>query len=407
MRRLQYDKPIKDVSKITVNAHGASGKVAEVSDGVKSVIVKADQHNAAEVVAADNMMRGGMFKSRKYKVEAPKSRIASAADIAELKAKVKAPGVMVSKDERNFVTGLSGSNPAIVAEAMSSGGEMMDTLLKSAVNKWVPAGEDAGKPAVTTVDKGQVKEIKKLVTSTGPIKAMAKASAADAAMGMGDRVLTFWNAKNFLFNPKTKTFAFVDNTSSTNEGTLTDKMTLDGFENARYSFNEWVNADFVRDLGKNVDALAEKFVRNFTGIDKNGDEMPGFGIMQGFDFGGRCERGGEEGAGHAEGNGQEELQVADGCHEGGIHRGARDGDQEPVEPAPGDQRASRERPTPGRHVAAGSSQRAGAWGRQGQGVGRRQRRGPAAVAAAREAGGARAQGVAHEEVPEVRFEEMR
>lgn len=91
-------------------------------------------------------------------------------------------------------------------------------------------------------------EIKKLVTKTAPIKALAKAMAADAAMGMSDRVLILFNAQNFLFDPKSKRFNFVDNTSSDAAGSLTSKITAAGLENARSSFDAWTRMAFVKKL---------------------------------------------------------------------------------------------------------------------------------------------------------------
>ena len=269
VQRLAYNKPIKNVTSINVFTGGASGLVAEVSDGGKSVIVKSDQANAAEVVAADKLMRGGKFKSGNYKVKAPKSRIASASDVAELKAKSLNPAVMVSPDPRNFVTGLSG-NPTLIAESMT--GETLDSALKGAVTSTKTKG-DAGKDVTTFQrDDTQVNEIKKLVTKTAPIKAMAKAMAADAAMGMGDRVLVFFNAQNFLFDPKSKKFSFVDNTSSDAAGSLTSKMTTAGVENARANFDAWTRMKFVQMLVTDIDGFAARVANNFTGLDDEGEQ---------------------------------------------------------------------------------------------------------------------------------------
>ena len=129
IRRLAYNKPIKNVVSIKVFAGGAGGRTAEVSDGTKSVIVKSDQVNAAEVIAADKMMRGGKFKSGSYTIEAPKSRLASGSDLAELKAKANAPGVLQG-DPRDFVSGLDGK-PTIVAEPLA--GQTLDEQLKASV----------------------------------------------------------------------------------------------------------------------------------------------------------------------------------------------------------------------------------------------------------------------------------
>ena len=270
VRRLAYNKPIKNVTSINVFAGGSSGLVAEVSDGSKPVIVKANQANAAEVVAADKLMRGGRFKSGSFKVKAPKSRIATAADVNELKAKAAVQAVMVSQDPRNFVTGLDGPYPALIAESMK--GETLQSTLTGAVAATKSTGDD-GK-AVTTYARNDalVDDIKGLLTKTAPIKAMAKAMAADAAMGMSDRVLVMFNAQNFLFDAKTKRFNFVDNTSSDAAGSLTSKITALGLENARSSFNAWATMRFVARLATDLDAFATQVVTNFTGLDDQGDQ---------------------------------------------------------------------------------------------------------------------------------------
>ncbi len=269
VQRLDVDKPIKKVKTINVFPFGSSGQVAEVSDGGKPVVVKVDQKNAAEVVAADKLMRGGKFKSGRHKVKAPKSRLANGADIAELKAKVNLPGVMVSPDPRDFVKGLDGSNQSIIAESLS--GANMQQKLTGAVTS--SQGTDEAGEAVTTVrrDDAFIEETKKLFKSSSAIKAMSKALAADCAMAQGDRVLHQFAPANFKYDGKKKTFSFIDNTQSSAAGTLVDKMTKDGFMNARASFNQWADVEFVRWLRTDLDSLANKIVDNFTGCDANGD----------------------------------------------------------------------------------------------------------------------------------------
>jgi hypothetical protein len=280
LRRLTYDKPIKNVKSIKVVQHGAGGRTAEVSDGKKAVVVKSDQMNAAEVLAANKLQSSGRFRSRGYKVKAPKARIASSADLKELKDKAAGPALQ-SQDPRNFVTGLDGSNPTLVMEAL--GGDTMQSQIGAMVSE--SKGAD-GSESFTT-DPAAVKAIKKLVSSTGAIKAMAKAAGVDAAMGMDDRILGKWNGDNFLFDPKKKTFNFVDNTSKSTYGSLIDKIGDQGLENARAGFEAWLGRPWVGELLQDRDLAAAMIVENFTGIRDGGGHAAGMGIMGMFQYMGR------------------------------------------------------------------------------------------------------------------------
>lgn len=271
IRRLAYNKPIKNVVSIKVFAGGAGGRTAEVSDGKKAVIVKSGQVNAAEVIAADKMMRGGRFKSGKYKIKAPKSRLAGAADIAELKAKVNAPGVLQGAP-REFVTGLDGK-PTIIAEPME--GETLDAQMKAAVTKTTTTGDDGKAKNTSTRDDDAVKAIKKLVSSSAPIKAVAKATGIDVGMGNGDRFLTQFAPENFLFDAKTKRFKFVDNTAKDTKGSLVSKADQGTYVNARGTFNAWVSWPYVDQLISDPDALTSRLVTMYTGLKPDG--MQGFG----------------------------------------------------------------------------------------------------------------------------------
>lgn len=284
IRRLAYNKPIKNVVSINVFAGGAGGRTAEVSDGSKSVIVKSDQVNAAEVLAADKMMRGGGFKSGGFKIKAPKSRLASAGDLAELKAKANAPGVLQG-DPRGFVTGLDG-NPTIIAEPMA--GETMDHQLKGAVTTTKSVGDDGKTKNTFTRDEATVSAIKKLVSSTAPIKAVAKATASDVAMGNGDRFLGQFAPENFLFDAKSKKFSYVDNTAKDAKGSLVSKKDAGGdFTNARANFNSWASWTYVNQLVSDPDALAGRLVEMYTGLNSQFKHRQlGMGIISPFLAGG-------------------------------------------------------------------------------------------------------------------------
>jgi hypothetical protein len=260
IRRLAYNKPIKNVVSIDVMQGGGGGRTAKVSDGASSVIVKSDQVNAAEVIAADKMIRAADSKSGGYKIKAPKSRIASASDLAELRAKANAPGVLTGLP-REFVTGLEeGKQPTIIAEAVS--GETLLAQQERAVTKT----DDGG----YTRDEASVSAIKKLLSSTAAIKAIGKSTASDVVMGMGDRFIGAFNPENFLFDAKSKRFSYIDNTAKSSEGALVSKVLADGLDNARYGFNAWAKLHYIQDLISAPEELALTLVKNYTGIDAKG-----------------------------------------------------------------------------------------------------------------------------------------
>ena len=278
IRRLSVDKPIKKVTSINVVIWGASGKVAEVSDGGKKVMVKVDQGNAAEVIAADRLARKSGAASGKYKVKAPKSRIATAAELQELQAKAADPNVMKAPDPRNWVTALTnGTNPSIVAEAME--GEQMKEVLEKASGKSTKYDKVAKKNVSTYVapDPTLVAAVRKLITSSAAIKTMAKGMTSDVAMGMADRVLGSWNSENFLFNASTKRFAFVDNTMNIGSGMLVASAAQSAYD----SFEEWGRLGMVVNLANNMDAMAQTFVKNYTGLEADGTFFNG-GIIYPF-----------------------------------------------------------------------------------------------------------------------------
>jgi len=259
IRRLSVDKPLKRLTSIDVLPGGASGKVAQVSDGGTPVMVKVDQGNAAEVIAADRLARKSGAKAGKYKVKAPKSRIALGPDLTELQLKAADTNVMKSTDVRNWVTGLGGTKPAIISEMM--GGETVKDTLAGASGRSEVWDDVTQKSTAVFVapDPGLVSVVKTLVTSSSAVKALAKGVTSDVAMGMADRVLGMWNPENFMFDAASKRFSFVDNTQSSPEGTLVTSAVQDG----RAGFDAWTRMAMVSQLVNDLDGLSVKFATKY------------------------------------------------------------------------------------------------------------------------------------------------
>lgn len=256
------------VNDVKVFSGGGSGKVAKFSDGGTPLIVKVDQLIGNEVVVAGNLLaandaQGGA--SGGYRVQAPASRIASPQEVQEIKAatlRCLQPG----DDPRNFVTGLDGANPVVVAE-MSSGQSFLDVIRE----------EQHG----VTDKKGRVKAdpdsiLFKMVKSSGPFTALARASVPDLVMGMKDRLHGLWNPENFLYDDTSKTFNFVDNTQNSNSGFIT---TVDlgqwGIYTSKESFDSWAGLGEIRRLTSDIPDLANKMLETVTGLDANGNVMGG------------------------------------------------------------------------------------------------------------------------------------
>ena len=278
IQRLSVDRPLKKITSIEVFSEGASGKAAKVSDGGKSVVVKVDQSNAVEVIAADRLARKGGAAAGKFKVKAPHSRIATPQDVAELKVKANTPNVMVNADPRSFLTGLDGNHPTLIAEDM--GGDSLQKQLKAAAGRTETDEinpKTKKKNIVYRPDQALIESIKGLL-APAPIRTMAMAQASDVAMGMADRVLGGWNAENFLFDAKKKRFAFVDNTQHTGPGFLV----TNSIQNAEASFNEWCNHYMTKQLVGDIDRLAVNFVSKFTGLNMEGSEFSDGGLLYVF-----------------------------------------------------------------------------------------------------------------------------
>ena len=119
VRRLVWNDPLAKITSIKVLGQGASGVVAKVSDGGTPVFVKADQEMSTESIVAGNMLREGKFKSGKFQVVAPRTRLARPPDLAELKAKSARPDVL-DGDPRDFVKRLDGKHGTVIAEQVDS-----------------------------------------------------------------------------------------------------------------------------------------------------------------------------------------------------------------------------------------------------------------------------------------------
>jgi hypothetical protein len=281
IRRLSVDKPLRKVKSIKVIQEGSSGTVAEVSDGSKPVIVKVDQPNAAEVIAADRLLREGQFGSDKFKVRAPRSRIATPADEQELTQKAPNPKVLKQGTERNFVTGLATGKPVLIAEKM--GTETLKGRLEKATSARAVLDAEGNKTKQTRYknDAAQFNKILRLVTNTRPIHAMAEAAAADVAMGMGDRVLSMFNTENFGYAAKAGRFNFVDNTHNIAAGYLTDKTTI-GHGDAQANFKAWAAMPYLARLWQGDEVFAKALVSKYTGLNEAGDSQLGDGLYHFF-----------------------------------------------------------------------------------------------------------------------------
>jgi hypothetical protein len=184
-------------------------------------------------------------------VKAPQSRIASQSEIADItnaaNNKLKA-----GTDPRKFVWGLGQDNAVLVAEK-SSGRTFEDVLQNDPhTSKGKFGGAELNKESI----------LSQLIKQQGPIMSLAKSIPADAVMGMGDRILMYFNAQNFLWDATTNTFNYVDNTQNIDGGFISTTVQSFGTYTGEESFKDWAKKSFVKDLKSDIPGLAAKAFTN-------------------------------------------------------------------------------------------------------------------------------------------------
>ena len=249
-----------DFSKTTsvnVFQKGGSGNVAEVSDGVGSLIVKSDQLIGNEVVVANELhARSGAQSGGKdgYTVTAPGSRLATDQEIAALKA--VAPQKLVSGQKpRSFVAGLDSDNPTVLME--KAGGRDFTDIL----------GDDNHTKKSRFGGKLKLNEdsiLSQMVNKPGPLTALGQAVVPDVIMGMKDRIIGMFNPDNFQYDESSGSFLFIDNTQNSASGFLTS-VDIGDIYTHKESFDAWARLPEVRKLSGDMDALAEAMFTNFIG----------------------------------------------------------------------------------------------------------------------------------------------
>ena len=226
------------VKEVQVMQGGASGNVAELKDGNKSIIVKANQLNATEVLVANNLIHGLNIKNGKYSVNAPEVRLLSLEEIEKLK-KISKEKMKDKSKARNFLIDL-GKNDTLVMDK-STGNTFKDIVEKEKHSKkpWYSSER-------VVRDESPLVQLARFA---GPLNVLGQAAAVDIFMGMGDRLTKSFNPENFLFDTKNKTFNFVDNTENIDSGYLTSKVIRDFTIQEVYDgFKSWAGHPMIQDL---------------------------------------------------------------------------------------------------------------------------------------------------------------
>lgn len=247
----------RKVTSVEVSPGGASGRVATFRFGRESKVVKAGQFNAAEVVVAATLINDMEFASGKFRIRAPMTFIADDAERADIRAALRRKDIMVG-DPRNFPTALEADAPVVVADEMSG-----VTVRKLLTQK--------------TFKNGRIRPdsvLAVLMTQPDAMAVLGKATAADIVMGNGDRLAEAINLENFMFNAKTRTFNYVDNTNKASAGYLTENTTRDRGEQrtttAEGAFVAWTEKHFVGTVHGAADRrtaardVAESVIGRFT-----------------------------------------------------------------------------------------------------------------------------------------------
>jgi len=283
IRRLALDGTnFANTNAVTVEQRGSSGKVAEYSDGGSSLIVKVDQGNAAEVLAANNLHAAvaGEGASGGFQVMAPKTRIATPQERAILKAKAQqfvAPGT-----ERNFITGLDTNQPVVIMEK-GSGKNFAQAVAEDTYTKTVTKKRRFGRSKQET-HLSEDSLVMRMILEPGPLTTLGASVVPDVVMGMKDRLMSF-NPDNFMFDAATATFGFIDNTQNFTSGFLTAQG---GNDTAEKAFRDFAADQIFGMVGSDPHGLADYiwdlvFAPNGVFLDVADQQIGGLLVQQAQD----------------------------------------------------------------------------------------------------------------------------
>lgn len=251
---------------------GSGQGVAIVDDGGDKVVLKGRQPWANEVVAISNLM-----------AEVLKPQKGENAPLAEYARAVTAKARVLSAGEANTAANqVQALAPAIPGDANRKPDVVADIRTPiTLVYAYVPGKDfqdflDANNAPQGAADKISEKRvlggrgarrngspIAKFWTDPGPMYQIGKASAVDLISGNGDRLLSYFNPKNFRLDDDNGVMVFIDNLAKNTQSFLTDVAAF--HVTARDAFDAWAAMAYVNDfITGNDGAVADLLLQNLA-----------------------------------------------------------------------------------------------------------------------------------------------
>jgi hypothetical protein len=256
---------------------GSGQGVAIISDGSIPVVVKGKQGWGYEVVVISELMNTVLQSNAgdEYLEEAEyanaitsRARLAAENELPTIQDIVRnyAGEVASDPDRKQNVINDIGTPPTVIY-SYASGDDFVDVLAKykSGDRK---VTEKRGMRGIRTPRDGS-NPIVQIWSDPGQMQQLGMASVVDIISGNGDRLLRYFNPKNFRLEEQSKTLVMIDNVAKAGEVFLGDNQEFG--DTAEQSFNSWSEQLFIKPFILGNDAvIANIALQNFaTNFEQN------------------------------------------------------------------------------------------------------------------------------------------
>ena len=251
-------------SKVTT---GSGKGVAIISDGSEPVVVKGGESIAGEVIAAGNLMQQVMSTTteegaveHEWTASTTQARSASPEESQTIQKLVQqtAPDDKENK-KANFLSDVV--KPTTVVFSYVPGKDFEDILKEQNDQK-------------QTKSRGLLKSgrkmnpdspIAQLIADPGQMTLLGKASAVDIFSGNGDRILNYFNPKNFRIDKENKELILIDNVQSIGASYMHSFTDKQGLFTSKEGFEIWASSpDLKGFLEGDMDSIADAAVQSVS-----------------------------------------------------------------------------------------------------------------------------------------------
>lgn len=250
---------------------GSGQGVAIISDGSKPVVVKGNQGWGYEVVVISELMNtvlqsnaGDEYLEDAEYADAITSRARLATDnelptIQEIVRNYAGEAASDAKRKQNVIDGI-GTPPTVIYSYVS--GEDYEDILAKYKSGERKVTKKRGMRGIRELRDGS-NPITQIWDDPGQMQQLGMASAVDIISGNGDRLLRYFNPKNFRLDEQSKTLVMIDNVAKAGEVFLGDNLAF-GYK-AKESFNSWSEQLFIKPFIQGNDAvIANIALQNFA-----------------------------------------------------------------------------------------------------------------------------------------------